>query len=999
MAKINIPGIRFSEIVYDVYPHSFIISLLLNAFALVWKAQLASRAKGLGCPVKDIPQLDTSRFISGPYTNCPLTLILPATEAVMSTIMWETEALAPNLPSKDRSMMVHQSANTLIAYKGPGRLLGTSQITLPTLDLHRKGRMASTLGKMQNDPIYATQTILQGGDVHNINFEEFFAAFTNLCVLLNIPVELLDLILAFDNYNPTSGCNTVIGSREQNKLIFIEDRPTYQKAFLFISSFLQGFVPDGKNIVSLNDVLLLAPGINFNQLPIETGFPIRRSAPPAKLNDQFTTASDPFSKLASKQISAYNSSISQASPRAAAAPKKAAKAPKAPPAARKRKGTEEIKKTKIVLSQVREPFFSYWFKKKKNKSNSNRETLVPENGKTIQKIKLWVLAIQQSLAVALRKSDKILSKKLISKLLRSKDARILAVFNTISAKGYRSKGYLDIKPTTNEEYSSLVSQLWKIVKYPISYKATPLKRKMLPKPKGGLRPISVPTYLDRSLQHLYKLALEVICEETQSPYSFGFRPYRSPGWATRSLIFATWPLSYCPKFALELDIAKCFDTMDHAWMLSNVASVSLGPSLPTIDIIPPHILNQWLKCGFILIDDVSNTVQATTGIPQGGPISPTIANIVLNGIENVILQVAKDHKLKIHPARFADDITLIFNDYILYQPILEAVDNFLKPRGMRLNKEKCFLRKLTMREPFNFVGFSHHMVRRRRPKVMFTRTRKKNFTLLNFPLKGKVTALKSKISKILLNYKRPAHAVFEELNPILRGWLNFYCCANSSATFKRLSWWLWHKVWFYFWKKYKSMAIFRKKSRTYKHLLGKFIRTKFTKPTGRAKEGNKPLKTKWWYVPMQDTIKKVQDLPLVCPALHPITQPLHIQFREKGSALSLNAFHPSDRIILETYAIHWKLGNWGKVLKKTQGCCAKCNISLMDPDQLLELHHVNPIKFGGSRTIPNLLPLCTECHKEVSIAVAKKDLVSIIQFEDMKILKGVSAALSLLSPS
>lgn len=163
--------------------------------------------------------------------------------------------------------------------------------------------------------------------------------------------------------------------------------------------------------------------------------------------------------------------------------------------------------------------------KKVKKKPPVKETFKPENGKTIQEIKNYVLNQQQFLAVALRNVDVTSANKLISKMLRSKDFRILAVYNTISTKGYRSKGFSDKKPKTNQDYTKLVSQLWEIVKHPSSYKAKPLKRTMIPKSKGGFRPVSVPTYLDRALQHLYKLVLDVVAEEIQSPYSFGFRPF------------------------------------------------------------------------------------------------------------------------------------------------------------------------------------------------------------------------------------------------------------------------------------------------------------------------------------------------------------------------------------------------------------------------------------------------------------------------------------------
>lgn len=634
--------------------------------------------------------------------------------------------------------------------------------------------------------------------------------------------------------------------------------------------------------------------------------------------------------------------------------------------------------------------------------SQRRERFIPETGKSIQETKRFVLEQQQILAVAIRKQDVNLANKLIRKMIRSKDSRILAVYKTISTKGYRSTGYLDKKPITNADYKKLVADLWKAIKRPTNYRSKPLKRTLIPKPKGGLRPISVPSYFDRSLQHLYKLVLEVCAEEVLSPYSFGFRPFRSPGWATKCLILATFPRVNCPNFALELDIAKCFDTMDHDWMIKNICNITLDASLPDLNVIPRHILSQWLKCGYVLVTELDKGIYnplPTTGIPQGGPISPTIANLVLHGVEDKILEIAKAIHAKIYPARFADDITVLFDEPSLYTLLLNEVDKFFEPRGMKLNREKCFLRNLAKKEPFNFVGFSHHVVKKRRPKHdIKRRTRAKNFTLVNLPLQPKLLALKKKIDKKLKDYKRPAEAVFKELNLILNGWLNFYCCANSARTFKSLSWWLWHKIFKFFWNKYKVLKEFRFRSSVKRKLLGNYIIKKHTRRHGKSLVDHvTPRRFQWWYVPLEETTNKKLDLFLTCPELTPIIQPAIIYFRP-GTRLGLSAFHPLDRIELQKKALGWKFGLWTKALIKTKGCCAKCNCTLISltEDDIFELHHVKPLQFGGPRTLPNMLPLCKECHLEVSISVSSKDIPKIIEYESMGILKEVSNALLLL---
>jgi retron-type reverse transcriptase len=205
-------------------------------------------------------------------------------------------------------------------------------------------------------------------------------------------------------------------------------------------------------------------------------------------------------------------------------------------------------------------------------------------------------------------------------------------------KGFRSKGFSETIPSTNEDYGNLIKELWQIIKKPNLYKSKPLKRTLVPKPKGGLRPISVPTYIDRALQHLFRFGLDVVCEEYSDPNSFGFRPFRSPGWASKAVTLAFWSRKNFgpPSFAIEFDVAKCYDTIDHDYILNHAGIIKIQEK--NLITIPREILTQWLKCGYILSDDKGKTILETTGVPQGGPISPTICNIVFNGLEPFMKQ-------------------------------------------------------------------------------------------------------------------------------------------------------------------------------------------------------------------------------------------------------------------------------------------------------------------------------------------------------------------------
>jgi retron-type reverse transcriptase len=291
------------------------------------------------------------------------------------------------------------------------------------------------------------------------------------------------------------------------------------------------------------------------------------------------------------------------------------------------------------------------------KRQNKRERFILPNGDSIVNLKERVLKMQMELAVAIREKKISLIKKIVTRMLRSSDCRFLAVYRTISSKGARSKGINDLYiPKTNEQYLNLYKKLWEIIKHPNKYSSTPLKRVWLPKPNStDLRPISVPSYTDRAIQHLYLMVLEVFHEEMAEKNSFGFRPFRSPGWAAKAITLFIWSRKGFkpPKYAIQLDIRKCFDQISHKFLMENVGKTIISGE--EISIINPNILNQWLTSGYIdVLGTLTPRTQTIVGIPQGGPISPTMSNMVLNGIEEIItndnnIQTPEPNKIHLSP--------------------------------------------------------------------------------------------------------------------------------------------------------------------------------------------------------------------------------------------------------------------------------------------------------------------------------------------------------------
>lgn len=345
-------------------------------------------------------------------------------------------------------------------------------------------------------------------------------------------------------------------------------------------------------------------------------------------------------------------------------------------------------------------------------------------GWTISKLKLEVLKMQMNLAVAIRNQNTDSVNHWVNKILRSSTCRYWSIYKTISSPGARSKGIGDqTRPITNKQYLALYHELWEIVKSPKNYKSSPLKRIWIPKPNSTeLRPISVPSYIDRAIQQLHLIILDVFQEEFADVNSYGFRSFRSPGWAAKAVTLYIWSRKKFgpPKYAIELDIRKCFDSISHDFLKHHVGKVMVGSS--QITTIHPNILQQWLKSGYIdvlgTLSPKTETVPTIMGIPQGGPISPTMANMVLNGIEKVVANsvenFSNDKKLKLSPE---DKIIWyyegqeVFGSFNLTEKTMQTIRQQMVASGHPLPKAKAIVRNfLDGTWPHTRAGWSYKYI-------------------------------------------------------------------------------------------------------------------------------------------------------------------------------------------------------------------------------------------------------------------------------------------------
>lgn len=387
-----------------------------------------------------------------------------------------------------------------------------------------------------------------------------------------------------------------------------------------------------------------------------------------------------------------------------------------------------------------------------------------------EKVYHEVKSLQSRIVKAIKAGRYNKAKALQWLLTHSRSAKLLAVKRVTENTGKRTAGVDGvIWKTFNQKMNAVKTLVRK------GYKANSLKRIYILKKNGKKRPLGIPTMRDRAMQALYLMALDPIAEAKADTCSYGFRTRRSCADAiARCFIHLSRPDS--ATWILEGDIKGCFDHISHQWLLQNIP-------------IDKLILSQWLKAGFIEDKQLFPTVEGT---PQGGIISPALANMTLDGLEQIINQavrgkvkgtgIVKSNRYKVHLIRYADDFVVTSsNPEILKDKIKPVIVTFLAERGLSLSDSKTKITNIT--EGFNFLGQN---------------IRKYKNVLLIKPSKASVTTIKNKIKEIVLRNRGGKTAdLIAQLNPVIRGWCNYHRNIAAKKTFAKLDSYIFYLLWYW----------------------------------------------------------------------------------------------------------------------------------------------------------------------------------------------------------
>jgi len=573
-----------------------------------------------------------------------------------------------------------------------------------------------------------------------------------------------------------------------------------------------------------------------------------------------------------------------------------------------------------------------------NKPNSDSQQNT-EGWKAInwRQAERYVFKLQKRIYAASRRGDVKQIRKLQKTLMRSWSNRALAVRRvTVENQGKKTAGVDGVKSLSPAARLELIGQL------KLTGKSKPTRRVWIPKPgRDEKRPLGIPTMYDRALQAVVKAALEPEWEARFEPNSYGFRPGRSCHDAIAQVKLS---IMHKAKYVLDADIAKCFDNIDHLALLQKL----------NVKGKVRQQIRAWLKSGVI---DQGAFTATSEGTPQGGVISPLLANIALHGIEQRIKEAfPHDSWNRIRKSkslfgryvgaptviRYADDFVVLCEELTVVQRCREIISEWLSGIGLQLKPEKTRLTNTLYPElsedgkaGFDFLG--HNI--RQYPAGKYRSDRDTHGRILGFdtlitPSKKASKVHQEEIGRIITKHRSsPQEALIKDLNPVIRGWTSYF--HNTDAqTVGELS--------------KQDYLTYLKLRKWAKHRCGNIN-------DGHIKYWRAIGNRNWVFATRKGS--------------NPIRLLLHT---ENGSSSTEYVKVKGDKSPFDGDLVYWstRLGTHpempsrkAKLLKQQKGKCPWCGLCFQEWD-VMEVDHKTPRALCGKDEWKNLQLLHRHCHDE-----------------------------------